>query len=297
MPFRILAIDGGGVRGIFPAHILAALSKQIGKLSGKFDLIAGTSTGAIIAAAVAIDFDLHQLCSLYESKAPEIFTRRLAARGVLRSQFSSTALKKLLSEAFGDRTFGTVKGRLLVAATDVSNGNVFVMKSSYLPSFVRDGDIRLRDGVLASCAAPTYFDPVRIKEYLLADGGLWGNNPSLIAYTEAVGKLGIPPADVRILSLGTGTGHRYYDPGATSGAWGYGTGWRGLQLFDTIFNIQSHSASNMAQLLLGERYLRISFDETGPLSMSDTNQVPHLRARAAEAVTYKTETIKQFVTT
>jgi patatin-like phospholipase/acyl hydrolase len=76
---------------------------------------------------------------------------------------------------------------------------------------VRDREITVVDAVMASAAAPTFFDPVRVHEYLLADGGIWANNPSLVAYTEAVGKLGQNPDDVRVLSIGTGTGNQPYD--------------------------------------------------------------------------------------
>jgi hypothetical protein len=297
MAFRILAIDGGGVRGIFPAHILASLAKQLGKLSGLFDLVAGTSVGAIVAAAIARDVDLDRLCTLYEAEAAAIFSRRVGSvRGVVRSAYSSVALQKLLTDVFGEATFAEVPGRLVVVATDVSNGTVFLMKSSYLSSFVRDGDIRLKDGILASCAAPGYFDPVRVKEYLLADGGLWGNNPSLIAYTEAVGKLGIKAEEVRILSLGTGTGHQYYDVGrAEQSFWGLASGWGGVKLINTVFNLQATSASNMARLLLGRRYLRISFDETGPLSLSEPRQIPRIRAKAAETFASQLQAVRQFL--
>ncbi len=297
MSFKILTIDGGGVRGIFPAHILASLAKQLGPLWKVFDLVAGTSTGAIIAGCVATEFDLSRLCELYETKASLIFSRRAANfRGIVRSAYSSKFLKDMLTDVFGSFSFEAAKTRLLIAATDVSNGNVFVMKSPYLASFVRDRDIRLVDGILASCAAPGYFDPVRVKEYLLADGGLWGNNPSLIAYTEAIGKLGIKNTDVRILSIGTGSGHRYYDVGsAEQTAWGLGLGWKGTKLVDTIFNLQATASTNMTKLLLGEQYLRISFDETGHIPLDDPKQIPRLKVKAAEIFTYQLEAIKGFL--
>lgn len=297
MSFRILAIDGGGVRGIFPAHILASLARQRGKLSETFDLIVGTSTGAIIAAAVATDFDLDQLCASYERYAPILFTSRFGhVGGTLRSSYGSEALQELLREVFQDKKFADVPGRLAIVATDVSNGNVFVMKSSYHPSFVRDGDIAIRDGVLASCAAPGYFDPVRVKEYLLADGGLWGNNPSLIAYTEAVGKLAVDANEVRLLSIGTGTGREYYDVGRAAGAsWGLVTGWQSRKLINMIFNLQSQSAANIAGLLLGKRYLRISFEETRSLSLSDPAQMPSIKAKAAATFTYQHDVIERFL--
>ena len=294
MVFRILTIDGGGVRGIYPAHILASLTKVLGPLSAVFDLVAGTSTGSIIAGAVATGADLEHVTNLYESHAAQIFSPRLGnLRGVVRSAYSSEPLRALLRSVFANATFADVKTRLMVIASDVSNGSVFVMKSPYLASFVRDADITLVDGICASCAAPTYFDPVRVKEYLLADGGLWANNPSLVAYTEAVGKLHIPTADVRILSIGTGSGHQYYDVASAHG-WGLATGW-GRRLIDTIFNLQSVASSNMATLLLEDNYLRISFAETGALPLDDPGAMPHLKANAADAFTHNVAQIKAFL--
>src|SRR5690606_8612088 len=183
MPFRILAIDGGGVRGIFPAHVLAKLTTFLkAQPAETFDLIAGTSTGSIIAAAAATEFPLDQLVKLYEKHAVSIFSPRYAAfGGKLKSAYSSEPLKTLLNEVFGNKTMSATRTRLLLPATDVSNANVFVTKSPYRDDFVRDGDTLIADAVLGSCSAPSYFDPVRVKEYLLADGGLWANNPSMVA--------------------------------------------------------------------------------------------------------------------
>jgi len=188
-----------------------------------------------------------------------------------------------------------VPGRLMLPSTDLSNGNVFVIKSQYLSSFVRDSKIPLVEAVMASCAAPTYFDPVRVHEYLLADGGLWGNNPSFIAYTEAIGKLGVSTESVRILSLGTGTGHLFYDVGRTARMWGFATGWGRSRLVDTIFNLQSRASANSAALLLGDKYLRVSFNESGALPLDNISKIPHLKAKAGEAFTYQNSAITTFL--
>jgi patatin-like phospholipase/acyl hydrolase len=296
--FRILSVDGGGVRGIFPAHILNLFSKQHGSdIAEIFDLVIGTSTGAIIATAVATKIPLEKVVDLYETHAEEIFTRRwFSWRGRFRSQYESEPLRKVLTEVFEGLTMSAAKTRLLLPATDLTNGNVFVIKSPYLPSFVRDKDISLVDAVMASSAAPGYFDPVKVNEYLLADGGLWANNPSIVAYTEAIGKLGVPQQDVRILSIGTGTGHEYYDASHDKNVWwGLATGWGRTKLVDAIFNIQSRASSNTGTLLLRDQYLRLSFDATGALPLDDVGQLPTLKARAGEVFTYNSERIKAFL--
>lgn len=294
--FRILSIDGGGARGIYPAHFLHLFSKQYGQdLTQIFDLIIGTSTGAIIAAAAATHRPMADVVKLYEAKAASIFRKRISFRGILRSKYTSTVLREELVRMFDDTTLGQVPGKLILPATDLSNGNVFVLKSKYLPEFVRDVDILLADALMASCAAPSYFDPVRIGPYLLADGGLWGNNPSWIAYTEAVGKLGVPAEEIRLLSIGTGTGHQFYDVGRRTPWWGLSTGWKHTRLVDTFLNLQSRASSNTATLLLRDKYYRVSFDESGPLSLDDTKAMPRFKAKADEAFTYQNAKIKTFL--
>lgn len=296
-PFRVLAIDGGGARGIFPAHILSLISQELERdLGSVFDLTVGTSTGAIIAAAVATRVPAEQIVELYESRAREIFAgQRLALRGLLRSQYRSGALRRVLTEVFGQRTMADVPGRLILPATDASNGNVFIIKSPYRDDFVRDAPIALVDAIMASCAAPGYFDPVRIREYLLADGGLWCNDPSIVAYIEATAQLQIAPQNVRILSLGTGSGRQFYDVNRSRQIWGLATGWGGIRLVKTILNLQSRASMNAAELLLGDNYMRISFEDAGASPLDDFRKMPALKARAGEAFTYKWQEMRQFL--
>lgn len=295
--FRILAIDGGGIRGIFPAHFLSRLEEEYGSpIGSKFDLIVGTSTGAIIAAATAMHVDMRGVVRAYEEHAPKIFKKkRWPFAGYLFSKYSAAPLKMLLNELFGSATMAAAKQRLVIPATDVSNGNVFVIKSQYLATFVRDKNFLIADAVLASCAAPSYFDPVRVGEYLLADGGLWANNPSFVAYTEAVGKLRVDAQQIRVLSIGTGMGHQCYDLGRSKRNWGLVTGWQGSRLVDAAMNIQGRASSNVAALLLGNNYLRIGFDETGNLPLDDIACLPRLKSKAGEAFTYRHEEVARFL--
>lgn len=294
--FRILSIDGGGVRGVYPAHFLALFTAKYGSLTNIFDLIIGTSTGAIVASAAAMNEPMTEVVSMYESRAGEIFAKkRFALKGILRSKYRSAPIEHVLRQLFEDKTMADVPGRLIPALHRSLEWKRFVIKSPYLGSFVRDSDIRLVDAVRASCAAPLYFDPVRVKEYLLADGGLWENNPSIIAYTEAVGKLGVSRDDVRILSLGTGTGQQYYDPGARPWSWGLSTGWKRTQLIDTILNLQSTVSTNMTTLLLQGLYRRVSFEESCPLPLDDVSSIPRLKAKAGQAFTYQHDSIKAFL--
>lgn len=134
--FRILSIDGGGVRGIFPAYVLKQLSDTLNGQSRRdvFDRVIGTSTGGIIAAAVAQDIPLQRVVELYEQEAPRIFGRQHAfnGSGIIRSRYPAEPLRDLINNIFGAATMRDVPGRLVLPCTDVSNGNVFVIKSAYL---------------------------------------------------------------------------------------------------------------------------------------------------------------------
>lgn len=301
--FWILSIDGGGIRGIFAAQILKRIQDEMKfNFADKFDIIAGTSTGSIIAAGLAVDCPIAKLITLYKTHGRKIFSPNYSElfnwknwKGLFKSKYNNRFLKQELSAIFENKTLSNTKTRLIMPASDISNGNVFVLKSSYDPNFVRDKDIKISDAVLASCSAPTFFDPYNVKEYLLADGGLWANNPALVALTEAMGRrFKIPRDNIRILSIGTGVGKKYYDPKDSSKHWGFkkwGTG-----LISTIMNLQSVNVENIVRFMLeDEKLLRINFDTDCDVALDDVSCVENLIARADERFTYLFEKIKVFL--
>jgi len=302
--FWILSIDGGGIRGIFTAQILKRIQEEMAiRFSDKFDIIAGTSTGSIIAAALAVDYPIDKIVTLYKTRGGKIFSPNYSEifnwknwKALFKSKYNNHFFKQELSAIFKDKTLSDPKTRLIMPASDISNGNVFVLKSKYDPNFVRDKDVKISDAVLASCSAPTFFDPHSVKEYLLADGGLWANNPALVALTEAMGRrFKIPRDNIRILSIGTGAGKKYYDPKDSSKQWGFkqwGTG-----LISTIMNLQSVNVENVVRFMLeDEKFLRINFDTDSDVALDDVSCVENLIARADERFTYLFEKIKVFLT-
>ena len=301
--FYILSIDGGGIRGVFAAQILKCIKEELKiKFFEKFDIIAGTSTGSIIAAGLAIDYPIEEIVDLYQKKGKKIFYRNYSEKfnwinwkGFFKSKYTNKYLKQELSSVFQDKTLSNTKTRLIIPASDISNGNVFVLKSNYDPNFVRDKDIRIADAVLASCSAPTYFDPHKIKKYLLADGGLWANNPSLVALTEAMGRrLQISRKNIRIISIGTGIGKKYYDPKDVKKQWGlkqWGTG-----LVSTIMNLQSVNVDNIVRFILDEdKFLRINFEADSGIALDDIDSIENFISRGDEKFTYYFEKIKKFL--
>ena len=176
--FKILALDGGGIRGVYAVHVLARLEDALRMpVSNCFDLIVGTSTGSILAGAAATDIPMQTVVGLFESQARFIFKRRrLSCFPFLRSRYSTEPLKSAVGEYLPTVTMGEIAKPLMITSSDISTGKVHVFKSRYLKDlggpYLRDGSVQLRDAILASCAAPAYFDPRPVGQYLLADGGL-----------------------------------------------------------------------------------------------------------------------------
>ena len=284
--FYILALDGGGARGIYPAHILARLERELSRPIGEcFDLIAGTSTGSIIAGAAAAGVPMQTVVDLFENQAPRIFSRKRFSWGLLRSRYERRPLAQIVQQHLPALRMGEISTPLLITSADISTGGVRVFKSRYLEEqgqeYVRDRDVLLRDAILASCAAPSFFDPMQVDEYLLADGGLWANNPSILAVTEAASKFGRPLSQVHILSIGTGKLRHLYE---RRRFWGIATGWGRLKLVSYFIDLQSQASTNMAMLLLEDKYFRLD-PEIENWGLDDTRHLGALKAMAAEDFT------------
>lgn len=301
--FRILSIDGGGFRGVYPAHILMRMEKEFDiNWTETFDLIAGTSTGSIIAAGLACGLKASDILKLYKEHGTKIFKKRfLRKKGFFASKYDMTYLDKVLKDIIGDRTLGEIKTPLLIPATDIGNGRAMVFKSGYHEDFVRDKHIRVREAVLSSCAAPTYFDPRYIDEkYLLADGGLWANNPGLIAAIEAKQYLGQKLENLRILSIGTGTANHFYlctNRGFKQFlGWGFLTKWQKSRFIDMLLNLASQNANNMLGLLLqSEQIIRLTFDSDGDLPLDDPYEFIPLVSRADTQFTCEANKLRLFL--
>ena len=186
----------------------------------------------------------------------------------------------MIRSCVSDLTLGEISTPLMIMGSDISTGGVHVFKSRYLKDlgepYVRDVDVVLSEAILASCAAPTYFDPVPVGDFLLADGGLWANNPSIMALTEAVAKFRRSIAQVRILSIGTGHSANLY---AQSRLWGLMTGWGREKLVSYFLRLQSDASANMAKLLLADRYLRLDPDIEA-WKLDDIKHLGNLKALA-----------------
>ena len=294
--FTILALDGGGARGIYAAQILAKMEASFGiQIQDCFDLIAGTSTGSIIAGAAATGILMKQVVYLFETEAPKIFRKKLFRRGYLSSKYSKKPLENALDQLLSSTTLGDILTPLMIISTNMSTGGVWVFKSRYMEKlgepYYRDGDVFLKDAILSSCAAPTFFDPVKINNSLLTDGGLWANNPSIISFTEAIAKFKKEIDQVRILSIGTGRSENMYTEERN---WGFLTGLGKQKFISLVLAVQSDASKNMARLLLKENYLRVnSAIETWELD--DIKRLDNLKALADDKFVHEANTIKNFI--
>lgn len=212
---RILSIDGGGVRGVIPATVLAALEAQTGRPAREtFDFVAGTSTGAIIAAGLAAGIPSARVAGLYAERAPQVLRSTPVTSGLRRlvrgHLYDSETLHRLLREDLGDARDWRLNDApidLLVTAKRLRDGMPWYFVRDNPANSCRAGTIGLADAVSASTAAPTYFAAWAIRGIgELIDGGIGvAGNPVYQACVEAFEFTeAYRPADTQVISLGTG---------------------------------------------------------------------------------------------
>ena len=256
---HILALDGGGTRGIYSAQLLANVEETFDVcIKGCFDLIAGTSTGAIIAGAAVADIPMDEIVQLFESEAPDIFRKKWYRNPLFFSKYSNEKLAEIISHHIPATPLSEISTPLMITCSEITTSESHIFRSNYCDNLSEteytEGEVCLRDAIVASCAAPTFFAPKNIENHLLSDGGLWANNPSIAAYTEALTVFGKAPSQVKILSIGTGHSISMYKK---KRGWGFLSGWGGIKLVSFVMTLQSQASANLVSRLLKENYLRI----------------------------------------
>lgn len=310
--FHILSLDGGGFRGAYSAYLLKRMEVEWGNnWLNQFHMYAGTSTGSIIAAGLAVGFTAEKIFDLYNNHGATIFKKSWISNfdlvNLFKSRYNKNVLRDLLVKFFGDITLGQVSKPLIIPAIDIGSGQVHVFKSTYDKNFVRDAKVLLVDAVLASCCAPTYFDPHIVGPYPLADGGVWANNPSLVSVIDAKRRLGIKLEDIRVFSIGTGKSKVFYPYKSNKffetifskwTGWGFATRWGNKKFINLLLNLQADSAQNMLRLLLQtnngdeNQLLRINFESDMSLDMDDPQKLPDLIRQADLDFTHNAIRIK-----
>jgi predicted acylesterase/phospholipase RssA len=208
-PFRILSLDGGGAKGFYTLGVLGEVEGLVGKpLHECFDLVFGTSTGAIIAALIALGRSVDDIHAAYKEHVVAIMAQRSAPK-------KTVTLQRLAAEVFGDAGFDAVHTGIGIVATKWVIERPMIFKGDArqahgrLGTFAPGFGCTIADAVRASCSAYPYFERAILRTHTgdnveLVDGGYCANNPTLYAIADAIGPLQVPRASVRVLSVGVG---------------------------------------------------------------------------------------------
>ncbi len=283
---RILSVDGGGYLGLATASLLQAAEQRFGvATAARFDLFCGTSTGAIIALALAAEKSASDVVALYERLGPSVFKPKPVRTGTTgrlrdliehrsRARHDNSPLRAALDEVFGELTLGDLRAggkRVLITAFNVSAGGPRIFKTDHAPELVLHDRYRVVDVALASSAAPTYLplveivDPVSEIHERFCDGGVVSNSPALLGFAEALSALRCKPEEVQLLSLGTPRNDLAERPTALTPAQvSLNRGYEGWKYGERIISIAmdggakvNHFALDRIAKATGARYERI----------------------------------------
>lgn len=290
--FNILSLSGGGFLGLYSIAVLAALEKEANEpIARRFDLIAGTSIGGIIALGLADEIPAAEILLAFEKNGTAIFSNRPASQGVLgligdlrrslsKPKYRADALRATVASLLGDKKIGDLKHRVMVPAVNLTKGRPQVFKTPHHQNFQTDLHRRAVDVALATSAAPTYFPIAEIGDALYADGGLYANSPDLLAVHEAIHFLNQPEHAVHLLSVGTTTA-QYSFAHANGRNLGL-IGWvRDQRLVSAMIASQQQSVDFMMRHRLADRYLRLD-------ALQSKEQERHLALDVATSDAQKT---------
>lgn len=304
---RILALDGGGIRGAFAASFLAGLEDRASHEFGRevkvgecFDLIVGTSTGGVIAIALGLGYSANQVVDLFRQLGPAVFKKGRSSSPLLRlfrSRYSDAPLRQVLQGAFQDRTLSDSRVRLVIPSLDVPTEQPRMFKTAHHPTLAADAGEQLVDVAGSTAAAPTYFPSHKLSSGVpLLDGGLYANNPIAIAAAEAIGILGWPRGSFDILSVGC-TSQPPHELDSTRH--GRGQYYWALRIVDVMQRVQSEAALGMAIILAArENVVRVDPPvEKGRFTLDGIEGIDALCALGNSEARHRYSELKQFLET
>lgn len=267
--FKILSLDGGGIRGVYGATLLLEMENELapsGGISSFFDMIAGTSTGGIMALALGVGIPAHQIHDLYAKDGQDIFPQRQhwrylpiakSIRQLLKPVYDYKVLECLLRREFGDLILGDSNTRLVIPAFMSPKSEITVFKTDHHPDFLHDWKTEIWKVARATSAAPTYLGGHEQEDVIFLDGGIWANNPIMVAIVDALSCYDITTEQIDVLSIGTG--NFPFELTLKSSKAGL-IGWR--QAITAAMYLTSDNASSQAGLLIGpENIARFEPDE------------------------------------
>jgi len=245
---KLLSIDGGGIRGLIPALVMEEIERRTGRpISTLFDLVAGTSTGAILACGLTRPNPMpaERLAAIYEEEGPQIFDPSLLKRvtslgGLIDERYDSRGLVTSLRRHLGDTRLGDAVTEILITVYDLEAREALELR--------REDDVSMVDAAHASAAAPTYFEPVRLGARTLIDGGVFAINPAVLAYADAGGQVEV------LASLGTGEQTRRL-PYEQVKDWGQ-IKWA-RPILDVVFDGSADAVDTVLERLMDGNYIRL----------------------------------------
>lgn len=255
--FQILALSGGGYRGLFTAKILADIEQEIqAPVATRFDLIAGTSIGGILALALALEIPAKTMVDLFVEHGEQIFKPRFTMKSIFRAKYSSKYLADLLQREnlFGQRLLGDCAHPVIVPAINYTRGLPVLFKTPHHESFKRDHRFRVVDVGMATSAAPTYFPRYVFENCQYVDGGLFANAPGLLGLHEAQKFFGYQGVlgEVSLLSIGTMSSKFTVDPNRNRNGglldWG---GFNPAATPERLFGLSISAQEAMTDFMLG----------------------------------------------
>lgn len=301
----ILSIDGGGVRGIIPAAFLVEFEQRTGKhICELFDLIAGTSTGGILAAALTLpsscgepEYSAQEVRSAYLERSGPIFHRSAlrAVRtlgGLAGPTYSPHALETMLAQFLGGKRLHSTLTELLIPAYDMASSTPWFFKTSFAKYHRGPADDPLLAQVVrATTAAPTYFPPLTLEDHCLIDGGVFASNPALCAYAQA---RNLYPVETDFLMVSLGTGLQVHNrPCLKIDDWGI-VNWA-APISSVMLNASSASVNYQMRALIGdEGYVRFQVqldDSIGGMDDAGEENILRLEALARQAVSQQSAAI------
>lgn len=280
--FQILSLDGGGIKGIFSAAVLAKLEDDLQTdITKHFDLIVGTSTGGIIALGLGIGMRPHEILKFYLDNGITVFPSGVYRwlRHWVKFKYDSEPFEVALQKCFGNKLLGESNKRLVIPSYNIGEDDVYLFKTSHHERLKRDYKVPIWQVARATSAAPTYFSSFKgIDGMRLVDGGVWANNPTYVGIAEAVSMLGQPIESVYCFSLGTTLEvkrrHPYLDKGGLFQ-------WR-KEASEVILRAQSIGVHTQALHLLGQGKV-VRLDPSVPEGLFSLDRASHdeLMAKAA----------------
>jgi predicted acylesterase/phospholipase RssA len=300
---RILSLDGGGAKGFYTLGVLREIEGVVGsRLHEKFDLIFGTSTGAIIAALLALGYSVDEIHKLYKEYVPTVMKRKKPAE-------KSAALRQLAEEVFKDKKFDDVKTRVGIVATKWEIERPMIFKGSVaqahgrVGTFVPGFGVTIGDAVQASCSAYPFFKRKVVTTAMgddveLIDGGYCANNPTLYAIADALIALKVPRENIRAVSVGVGV---YPEPKPGLKMYLAKKYLVSVQLLQKTLEINTQSMDQLRDILFKDiQAVRISDTFEKPEMATDLfehnmHKLNILRQRGAESYASREPLLKQFL--